>query len=322
MSLETDLLVDRRRLRRKLSVWRILAFLAVVAALLAVAGLAGGKSAIQKRSEHIARIQLSGFVGDQTANLKLFDDIADSGARAVLVEIDSPGGITTGGEALYKGLRKLSEKKPTVAVIDALGASAAYMAALGADHILSRRTSLVGSIGVLVQFPNFAKLLDTVGVKMEEVKSSPLKAAPNGMEPSSPEALAALASIVNDTYGWFKGLVKERRGYDDAELAIVTDGRIFTGQQALDLKLIDALGDENDAIAWLETAKAVPKDLPVRDWDKPSDGGGFGFARGAVAALADTAGLGFAADLLRSAGKGDQGALDGLVSVWHPQFQK
>jgi protease-4 len=322
MSLETDLLVDRRRLRRKLSVWRILAFLAVVAALLAVAGLAGGKSAIQKRSEHIARIQLSGFVGDQTANLKLFDDIADSGARAVLVEIDSPGGITTGGEALYNGLRKLSEKKPTVAVIDALGASAAYMAALGADHILSRRTSLVGSIGVLVQFPNFAKLLDTVGVKMEEVKSSPLKAAPNGMEPSSPEALAALASIVNDTYGWFKGLVKERRGYDDAELAIVTDGRIFTGQQALDLKLVDALGDENDAIAWLETAKAVPKDLPVRDWDKPSDGGGFGFARGAVAALAERAGLGFAADLLRSAGKGDQGALDGLVSVWHPQFQK
>ena len=225
----------------------------------------------------------------------------------MLVEIDSPGGITTGGEALYKGLRKLSEKKPTVAVIDALGASAAYMAALGADHIVSRRTSLVGSIGVLVQFPNFAKLLDTVGVKMEEVKSSPLKAAPNGMEPTSPEALAALASIVNDTYGWFKGLVKERRGYDDAELAIVTDGRIFTGQQALDLKLIDALGDENDAIAWLETAKAVPKDLPVRDWDKPSDGGGFGFARGAVAALADTAGLGFAADLLRSAGNGRPG---------------
>jgi protease-4 len=277
---------------------------------------------LQKHGAHIARVQVSGFVGDQTDNLKLFDDIADSGAAAVLVEIDSPGGITTGGEALYKGLRKLSEKKPTVAVIDTLGASAAYMAALGTDRIVSRRTSLVGSIGVLVQFPNFSKLLDTVGVKVEEVKSSPLKAAPNGFEPSSPEALAALGSIVNDTYGWFKSLVKDRRGYDDAALAVVTDGRIFTGQQALDLKLVDGLGDDQDAIAWLETTKGIAKDLPVRDWDKPSRSSTFGLTGRALAGLADAAGLSFVADLMRSASTSEQGALDGLVSVWHPQLQK
>jgi protease-4 len=320
MSLETDLLVDRRRLRRKLSVWRVVAFLAVVAALAAAAVAAGGKGALQKRADHIARIKVSGFVGDQTANLKLFDDIADSGAKAVLVEIDSPGGATTGGEALYKGLRKLSEKKPTVAVIDNLGASAAYLAALGTDRILSRRTSLVGSIGVLVEYPNVSQLMDKLGVKLEAIKSSPLKAVPNGFEPTSPEAFAAMASIVNDTYGWFKGLVEERRKLDDKTLATVTDGRIFTGQQALDLKLIDGLGDDKDAISWLETAKSLPKDLPVRDWEKPSEGSSFGFARSLAAGLASNLGLGQLAGAIASAPASDA-ALDGLVSVWHPQIQ-
>jgi protease IV len=322
MSLETDLLVDRRRLRRKLSVWRILAFLFLVAALLGAAALAGGRGALQKRTDHIARVKLTGFVGDQAANLELFDDIAESGARAVVVDIDSPGGATTGGEALYKGLRKLSEKKPTVAVIDTLGASAAYMAALGTDRIMSRRSSLVGSIGVLVQYPNVSQLLDKVGVQVEEIKSSPLKAAPNGFEPTSPEARAALAAVVNDTYGWFKGLVKERRGYDDTTLATVSDGRIFTGGQALDLKLVDAIGDEKDAIDWLVANKGVPKDLPVRDWEKPSEARHFGLARAVVAELADWIGLGMAADLIRPAGAGDPAALDGLVSVWHPRIQK
>jgi len=322
MSLETDLLVDRRRLRRKLSVWRVLAFLFLVAALLSAAALAGGRATLQRRADHIARVKLTGFVGDQAANVKLFEDIAESGARAVVVDIDSPGGSTTGGEALYKGLRKLSEKKPTVAVIDTLGASAAYMAALGADRIMSQRTSLVGSIGVLIQYPNFYQLLDKVGVQVEEVKSSPLKASPNGFEPTSPEARAALASVVNDTYGWFKGLVKERRGYDDAALATVSDGRIFTGRQALDLKLIDAIGNEQDAIAWLVANKGVPKDLPVRDWEKPSESRYFGMARAIAADLADGLGLGPAADLIRPTAGSDLAALDGLVSVWHPRIQK
>jgi protease-4 len=321
MSFETDLLVDRRRLRRKLSLWRGLAFLFLAGALILGIAVSGGRSALQKRAEHIARVKLSGYVGDQAANVQLFEDIAESGARGVIVHINSPGGATTGGEALYTGLRKLSEKKPTVAVIDGLGASAAYMAALGTDRIVSRRSSLVGSIGVLVQFPNVSGLLDAVGVKVEEVKSSPLKAAPNGLEPTSPEALAALASLVNDTYAWFKTLVKERRGYDDAALATVSDGRIFTGKQAFDLKLVDELGDEAAAVAWLESVRGVPPNLRIEDWEKSSDSVSFGFAKAAVAMLADSVGLPVLSDLIR-AGATSPAALDGLVSVWHPQTQK
>ena len=322
MSLETDLLVERRRLRRKLSVWRVVAFLLLAVALVGAAAVAGGRDALGKRSAHIARIKINGFVGDQGDNLKLFDDIAESGARAVLVEINSPGGATTGGEALYEGLRKLSAQKPTVAVVDGLGASAAYMAAIGTDRIVARRTSLVGSIGVLVQFPNVSTLLGTLGVKVEEIKSSPLKAAPNGFEPTSPEATAALASVVNDTYGWFKGLVKERRGYDDAALAVVSDGRIFTGGQALDLKLIDAVGDESDAVAWLESDKGVTKDLPIQDWERSGNASVFGFGRSALAWVAEEAGLGPLATALRRVPSEDAAALDGLLSVWHPAAQK
>ncbi|MDQ0395934.1 signal peptide peptidase SppA [Labrys monachus] len=317
MSLETDLLVDRRLLRRKLTLWRVLAFLFLAAALLVAYVTLGGNASFQHRGDHIARVKVSGFIGDQTANLKLFDAIARSSAKAVIVDINSPGGTTTGGEALYDGLRKLSAAKPTVAVIDGLGASAAYMAALGTDHIVARRTSLVGSIGVLVQYPNFTRLLNTIGVSVEAVKSSPLKAAPDGVSPTSPEATAALASIVNDTYAWFKGLVRERRGYDDAGLAAVSDGRIFTGKQALDLKLIDGIGDESNAVAWLSQARSIGRDLPVEDWDKPSTSSSFPFAR-AAAWLADSAGLTVLGDVLRAAPEAQPAALDGLVSVWHP----
>ena len=145
-----------------------------------------------------------------------------------------------------------------VVVVDGLAASGAYIAALSAEHIIAQDTSLVGSIGVLFQYPNFTDVLKTIGIKVEEVKSSPLKAAPNGFEPTSPEARAAIEAIVLDSYAWFKDLVKDRRQMDDAQLARVADGRVFTGRQAVGLKLVDGLGNEKTALAWLEKEKKVP----------------------------------------------------------------
>ena len=198
------------------------------------------------------------------------------------MHINSPGGTTAGSEQLYDALVRLKAKKPLVVVVEGLAASGGYITAIAADHIIAQQTSLVGSIGVLFQFPNFAELMKTVGVKVEEVKSSPLKAAPNGFEPTSPEARAALDALVKDSYAWFRGLVKERRGMDDALLEKVADGRVFTGRQAVDLKLIDQLGDEKTAVAWLVAEKKIKSDLPVRDFklhaavrrpDFPANGG-------------------------------------------------
>ncbi|MFM2445121.1 MAG: hypothetical protein RJB09_2307 [Pseudomonadota bacterium] len=314
---EADFLVDRRLLRRKLTFWRVALF-AVLAALLIGLGVhyAGGDGA-PGGGRHIARLAIEGVITGDKDTLKLIKDIGESrSAEALIVTIESPGGTTTGAEKLYKELRLVAEKKPVVAVIGTVAASGGYIAALGTDRIFAEGNSLVGSIGVLFQFPNFSKLLDTVGVAFESVKSSPLKAAPSGVEPTSPEARAALAALVTDSFDWFKGLVKERRHLDDRQVARVSDGRVFTGRQGIDLSLVDALGGEREAIAWLEQEKKIAKDLTVRDWKKDRSFERLGIL-GASAGLLEMLGLDPLALMLRRlAATGDARLLDGLVSVW------
>ncbi len=206
-------------------------------------------------------------------------------------------------------------------VVEGLAASGGYITAIAADHIVAQQSSLVGSIGVLFQFPNFGELLKTVGVKVEEVKSSPLKAAPNGFEPTSPEARAALDALVKDSYAWFRGLVKQRRGMDDALLEKVADGRVFTGRQAVDLKLIDQLGDEKTAMAWLVAEKGVKSDLPVRDFKLSPRLGDLTFLRTAASITLDALGLSAIARQVEQAGVAqavDRLGLDGMLALWHP----
>ena len=210
MTLPTDYLIDRRRLRRRLSWWRVAALGAIAFAGLALAlkdsDLDGSGD---KLTAHIARVSIQGLITGDKETIEQIKKIGESDkAKALLLSIDSPGGTTAGSEKLYDELRRVSAKKPVVAVVGTLAASGAYIAALASDHIVARGNSLVGSIGVLFQFPNFYKLMENVGVKVEEIKSSPLKASPNGFEPTSEAAKAAIASLVADSYDWFKGLVK------------------------------------------------------------------------------------------------------------------
>ena len=316
-SSDADLLVDRRRLRRKLTVWRVALF-AVLAAILIALGVhyVRGDGGVPGR-HHIARLAIEGVITGDKDTLKLIKDIGESrSADALIVTIESPGGTTTGAEKLYKELRLVAEKKPVVAVVGTMAASGGYIAALGSDRIFAEGNSLVGSIGVLFQFPNFSKLLDTMGVAFESVKSSPLKATPSGVEPTSPEARAALAALVADSYDWFKRLVKERRNLDDTQVARVSDGRVFTGRQGMELRLVDALGGEREAIAWLEQEKTVAKDLPVRDWKKDRSFERLGIL-GVSAGVLETLGLeALAAPLRRLGALGEARLLDGLVSVW------
>ncbi len=313
----SDYLAERRILRRRVSFWRIAAVAAVIAALVAGGLRLSGQGAPSSFTPHVARLTVEGLVTGDHEALKLIRKLEDSHAVAVLVVIDSPGGTASGAERVHDALRRLSAKKPTVAVVGTLAASGGYIVALGTDQIVAQGNALLGSIGVIFQYPNFSKLLETVGVKMEDVKSSPLKAAPNGFEPTSPEARAALAMIVEDSYAWFKSLVKERRALTDAELAAVADGRVYTGRQSLELHLADRLGGEREAIDWLEREKNLPKGLPVRDW-KPKQGAleRLGLAD-ASAAILDSLGLGRLARLLgQGASLAEARMLDGLVSIW------
>ena len=314
LSASADYVVDRRRLRRQVTFWRVAAFVVAALAILGLgikfSGLAGTQN-----QPHIARLAIRGIITGDEETLKTIRAVADSKAAAAVITIESPGGTTAGSELLFDELRRLAAKKPVVAVVGTMAASGAYIAALGADRIFAKGNSLVGSIGVLVEFPNFSGLLDKIGVKFESVKSSPLKAAPNGMEPTSEAARAALASLVADSFDWFKGLVKDRRHMSDDELAQVADGRVFTGRQGVPLKLIDAIGGEREAIAWLESEKGIAKDLPVRDW-RPEKSLGFGLL-GSAASVADGFGLtGLAGVLKRSEAAAESQLLDGLVSIW------
>ncbi len=237
------------------------------------------------------------------------------------MHVDSPGGTTAGSEQLFDALSRVRAAKPLVVVVDSLAASGGYITALAGDHIVAQQTSLVGSIGVLFQFPNFADLLDKIGVKVEAIKSSPLKASPSGYEPTSPEARAAIAAIIQDSYGWFKGIVQARRQLDGDQLQAVADGRVFTGHQGIALKLVDEIGDEKTAIAWLGKEKHIDAKLPVRDFRLRSRFEDLPFLHAAAVALLDVAGFSNLArrfDGLGAVEAIDRFNLDGLLALWQP----
>jgi len=324
MSLETDHIVDRRRLRRKLTFWR------VAAVLIAVMGLVGA-AVVARRSEpslvepltpQISRVTIQGLIRGDQERTEALDNLARSrNTRAVIVHIDSPGGTTAGSEELHQALRRVAAQKPTVVVVDGLAASGGYMAAMAADHIIAQNSSLVGSIGVLFQYPNLTELLEKVGVKFEEIKSSPLKAAPNGLEPTTPEARAAIEALVVDSYAWFKGMVGDRRKLEGDALDRVADGRVFTGRQGISLKLVDEIGREQEAIDWLAKSSGIDPKTPVRDWRLHPRFSQLSFLHLGVAKALDLMGLDSLArefeiaDALQAAEKLN---LDGLLMLWHP----
>jgi protease-4 len=323
MSLDADMIVDRRRMRRKLTFWRVTAvFVAIAAVVGGALTVASNRGAITTpASSSIARITIEGLIRGSRQRTEALTQLGDSNAKAVIVHINSPGGTVAGSEELYDSLMRLKAKKPMVVVVDGLAASGGYIAAMASDLIMAQQSSIVGSIGVIFQFPNFTELLKTVGVQVESIKSSPLKASPNGLEPTSPEARAAVESLVKDSYDWFRGLVRDRRGLDQATLDRVADGRVYTGRQALELKLIDALGDELAAVDWLAKEKGIDPKTPVRDYRLSPRFSDLPFLHTATVWLLDAVGLGGIAERFK-----DWGAvqaverlnLDGLLALWHP----
>ena len=321
MSFEADQIVDRRRLRRKLTFWRVFGLLALAVAVTGIYALVFGSDLVPGLNRpQIARITLGGFITTDRRRSELLENLAENDAvKAVVVSIDSGGGVTAGGEALYEGLRRLADKKPTVATLGTVAASAAYMAALATDHIVARRTSITGSIGVLFQYPEVSGLLKTLGVRVEEIKSSPLKSAPSPFEPASPAATAVISDVVGDTYDWFVDIVAERRGLDRDVALKLSDGRIYTGRQALASDLIDEIGGEDEAIAWLETERGVEADLPVKDWEPQQPISALSpFADILLVWFAEKVGI--SPDMARAGVLGrllpQRLTLDGLMSVW------
>jgi len=323
MPFDSDLIVDHRRIRRKLTFWRVATVLIVIATVVGGAFVfTGDRTALTGGlGGSIARVTIEGLIRGSRQRVQALDRLAGSNAKAVIVHLNSPGGTVAGSEELYQSLLRLKAKKPMVVVVDGLAASGGYIAAMASDRIVAQQSALIGSIGVIFQYPNFTELLKTVGVTVESIKSSPLKASPSGLEPTSPEARAAVAAVVMDSYDWFRNLVRERRQLDPALLARVSDGRVFTGRQALELKLIDALGDEQTAVDWLVKEKNIDPKTPVRDYRLSPRLGDMPFLHVAMVGLLDAIGLNSWVQSFKSWGAiqaVERLNLDGLLALWHP----
>lgn len=319
MALRADEMIDRRRLRRKLTFWRIAAVaVAALGVIAATAWMTGGTFS-GAAVDHIAKVRIEGTIIEDEDLLEVLDKVREAASvKGVILSIDSPGGTTVGGEAIFEAVRRLAETKPVVAQVGTLAASAGYMIASASDHIVARQSSIIGSIGVLIQFPDFTGLMDKVGIKLEEVKSSPLKAEPSPFNPTTEPERAMLRALILDSYDWFIGLVDERRPLTRQQVTALADGSIFTGRQALANKLVDALGGEAVAIDWLAT-KGVDARLKVVEWEPDDDSGGLLFLRSMSAAVARLLGLpAGGGDILAEFGA-DRLFLDGLLSVWQPE---
>jgi protease-4 len=317
MVLDAVSVTDRRRLKRRLTAWRIAAVLFAV--LFLGATLLGDKNFAASAGllPHIARITVSGIITDDRKTIELLDKVGRSSqVKAVILDINSPGGTTTGGEAMYDAIRRLAEKKPVVAVCGTLATSAAYIVALATDRIFVYGNTITGSVGVLFQWADVTELLHTLGVKVEEVKSGPLKAVPSPFEPADEKTLALSQEMVQEAKTWFVNLVAERRKIDPAGVPGLTDGRIYSGRQAVDLKLVDQIGDERDAKTWLSKERNISSSLKIVDWKPQEESSGvFGWLIHSTASFAGISTEKIAALLGQITATLK---LDGLVSVWHP----
>lgn len=301
MSLETDMMIDRRRLKRRLTFWRILGVLAVVAAVLA----AVGRFDLDRDEPRIARLEVDGIIVDDRLREDVLEQIAaNDDVKALIVVINSPGGTFTGGDSLYQSLRGVAEKKPVVSVMGGTATSAGYMIALAGDHIVANAGTITGSIGVIMQTADLTGLMEKIGVKPVVVKSGDFKAQPNPMEPFGEDARAVTESIIRDFYDIFVEIVIERRNMAPDVAYKLADGRIYSGRQALANGLVDAVGREKDAVQWLAETREISDQLPVVDVeidykDEPWR-----------ELVGESLGKVLFSERLR---------LDGVLSLWHPE---
>ncbi|WP_337267977.1 signal peptide peptidase SppA [Oryzifoliimicrobium ureilyticus] len=311
--MDSSMIADRRSLRRKVSFWRIAAALLLVVLGFALYWTFAGDAG--KDSPHVAHITISGLITDDEELLERLKKIeTSSSVKALVVSISSPGGTTYGGEKIFKALRAIAAKKPVVSDVRTLAASAGYMIATAGDTIIAGDTSITGSIGVIFQYPQLQPLLDKIGVSLQEIKSAPLKAEPSPFHNASDAAKTMINNMVMDSYGWFVDLVADRRKLPREEVLKLADGTIFTGRQALKVKLVDQIGGDKEIRAYLET-RQVPKNLPMIEWNQ-KDNTPFLLAK----SLSQIAGFFGYDGLANSEGLSDflhrNLLLDGLVSVW------
>jgi protease-4 len=318
MTFETEAVLDRRRLRRRLSFWRVLAVMAAAMALgLLLFASAQRMGLVEQRQ--IARITIEGIITDDRDLLRLIKRARDNqNVSAVVLAVNSPGGTTVGGEALFEALRDLAGKKPVVAQFGTVAASAAYIVGLASDWIVARGNTITGSVGVIFQWPDLSGLLEKLGIKVNEIKSGPLKANPSPFQPLDQPGRQASEKMVAESQRWFLNLVRSRRMIDTSKVDGLEEGRVFSGREALSHRMIDQIGGESEVVKYLEDQRGVPKGLRIVDW-KVSRDSDWSLLRLSARAVARLTGISVLDQLAQLVGDDRLASLrlDGLLSIWH-----
>ena len=220
----------------------------------------------QQKENFIAKITVEGIIKDRNDILEQLKNLDnDQNVKGLLTIINSPGGTYVGSKEIHESIKNLSKKIPTVAYMREMATSGGYLVSLSSDRIFGNEATITGSIGVILQTANISQLLDKLGINPIIIKSGDLKAVPNPAEEIDENKLDYLKDVIQKMQTEFLDLVKKSRNISSSTLELVSDGRIVIGKQAKDLKLIDAVGTENDALSWLKKEAGVDDDVRVKD---------------------------------------------------------
>ncbi|NIT14833.1 MAG: signal peptide peptidase SppA [Candidatus Dadabacteria bacterium] len=222
-----------------------------------------------KKGDKVALLSIEDVILDSKIYLESITSIRkDKDIKAVVLRINSPGGAVGPAQEIYSEILKLREKIPVVASLGSVAASGGYYIACSADKIMTNPGTITGSIGVIAQFVNYKELLQWAKLDVEVLKSGKFKDSGSPLRDLTPEERAYLQSTIDDVHSQFKTAVATTRNMDPEEVDKIADGRIFTGQQALDLKLVDEIGTMNDAIDAAARLGGIEGEPTVTDYPK------------------------------------------------------
>ena len=221
---------------------------------------------VEDDKEFIAKINIQGIIQDRSDIINEIDNLADdNNVKGLLAIINSPGGTYVGSKELYDSIKLIGEKIPTVVYMREMATSGGYLVSLSANKIYGNSGTITGSIGVILQSADISELLDEIGINPVIIKSGKLKAVPNPVEKIDQEKITYLKKVIEKMQEEFMELVTSNRKISDSTIQLIRDGRIFTGKEAKELKLIDDIGSEKDAIAWLKEKGELDDTIQVKE---------------------------------------------------------
>lgn len=216
------------------------------------------------RKAHVAVLDVKGVILSSSSFLLDLKDLLDSSdVKSIVVRVNSPGGLVAPSQEIYQALRRADQKIPVLISMGSLAASGGYYIALGGRRIYANPGTLTASIGVIMEFMNSERLYQWARLERFALKSGKFKDIGSGYRAMRADEKELLNAMIQDIYQQFRGAVKERRGLNDAELDMTTDGRVLTGSQALKAKLVDELKGFDEVLMEARKIANLPEDSPV-----------------------------------------------------------